>query len=101
MDCFFASVALRKYPQYKDKPVAVGHSHVGRSNVNDNMTKTRSKNSSSELSTCNYIARKHGIQKGMFLGAWPFQATLLHLTPNFVTELPFANIINWPKKNLR
>ena len=100
MDCFFASVALRKYPQYKDKPVAVGHSHVGRSNVNDNMTKTRSKNSSSELSTCNYIARKHGIQKGMFLGAWPFQATLLHLTPNFVTELPFANIINWPKKIL-
>ena len=69
MDCFFASVALRKYPQYKNKPVAVGHSHVGRSNVNDNMTKTRSKNSSSELSTCNYIARKHGIQKGMFLGA--------------------------------
>ena len=100
MDCFFASVALRKYPQYKDKPVAVGHSHVGRSNVNDNMTKTRSENSSSELSTCNYIARKHGIQKGMFLGAWPFQATLLHLTSNFVTELPFANIINWPKNFL-
>ncbi|KAL3768046.1 hypothetical protein ACHAW5_001433 [Stephanodiscus triporus] len=68
MDCFFASVALRRYPQYRDKPVAVGHSHVARTNLYENTTKTRNKNSSSELSTCNYIARKHGIRKGMFLG---------------------------------
>lgn len=66
MDCFFASVALRKYPQYVDKPVAVGHSHVDRPNTTLNTT--RMKNSSSELSTCNYIARKFGIRKGMFLG---------------------------------
>lgn len=66
MDCFFASVALRKYPQYVDKPVAVGHSHVDRPNTTLNTT--RMKNSSSELSTCNYIARKCGIRKGMFLG---------------------------------
>lgn len=66
MDCFFASVALRRYPQYADKPVAVGHSHVERTNASGNTT--RIKNSTSELSTCNYIARKHGIRKGMFLG---------------------------------
>ncbi|KAL7542910.1 hypothetical protein ACHAXR_012758 [Thalassiosira sp. AJA248-18] len=70
MDCFFASVALRKYPQYRDKPVAVGHSHIARSNAAENAatTKTYRKNSSSELSTCNYVARKYGIRKGMFLG---------------------------------
>mmetsp|Transcript_34077 Transcript_34077/g.82417 ORF Transcript_34077/g.82417 Transcript_34077/m.82417 type:complete len:1316 (-) Transcript_34077:356-4303(-) len=70
MDCFFASVALKKYPQYRSKPVAVGHSHVERSRANENAstTKKQSQNSSSELSTCNYIARKHGIRKGMFLG---------------------------------
>jgi DNA repair protein REV1 len=66
MDCFFASVALRKYPQYIDKPVAVGHTHVDRPNTTLNTS--RMKNSSSELSTCNYIARKCGIRKGMFLG---------------------------------
>ena len=71
MDCFFASVVLRKYPKYKDKPVAVGHSHIARSNnINDNAAtaNTHSKNSSSELSTCNYVARKYGVRKGMFLG---------------------------------
>jgi DNA repair protein REV1 len=82
MDCFFASVALRKYPQYTDKPVAVGHSHVGRSFPNENAAKTKSKNSSSELSTCNYIARKRGVRKGMFLGAWPYEADLLCFASN-------------------
>ncbi len=64
MDYFFAAVALRKFPQYRDNPVAIGHSHVNRSE--SNMSKTT--NSSSELSTCNYIARNYGIRKGMFLG---------------------------------
>jgi len=70
MDCFFASVALRKYPQYRNKPVAVGHAHSAKSNASEKeiSTKTYSKNSSSELSTCNYVAREHGIKKGMFLG---------------------------------
>ncbi|KAL7553046.1 hypothetical protein ACHAWF_016292 [Thalassiosira exigua] len=68
MDCFFASVALRKYPEYREKPVAVGHAHIARSNAPTITNKAQSKNSSSELSTCNYIARKYGIRKGMFLG---------------------------------
>ena len=61
MDCFFASVVLRNYPEYQDKPVAI--SHMGKDS-----THSGSKQSSSECATCNYIARKYGIKKGMFLG---------------------------------
>ena len=69
MDCFFASVVLRKYPQYKDKPVAVGHCHIVRSGSTEEVSAGNTqKNSSSELSTCNYIARNRGVRKGMFLG---------------------------------
>jgi len=55
----------QKYPEYRDKPVAVGHSHVARSKSS---ASKGTANSSSELSTCNYIARNYGIRKGMFLG---------------------------------
>ena len=74
MDCFFASVALKNFPQYKNCPVAVGHSPtVELKNADGTHSKTASpsktvNNSSSELSTCNYIARKFGVRKGMFLG---------------------------------
>lgn len=69
MDCFFASVILRKYPQYKNKPVAVGHCHIARSgNAEEVSVGKTQKDSSSELSTCNYIARNRGVRKGMFLG---------------------------------
>ena len=70
MDCFFASVVLRKYPQYRNKPVAVGHCHVARQQQQPSeiASKSSQTNSSSELSTCNYIARKSGVRKGMFLG---------------------------------
>lgn len=60
MDCFFASVVLRKYPQHRSKPVAIAHAHSNNQASNAN--------SSSELSTCNYIARQMGVTKGMFLG---------------------------------
>ena len=69
MDCFFASVALKNYPEHRNKPVAVGHSGSNKSGNDDQRSfASRSKNSSCELSTCNYIARKYGIRKGMFLG---------------------------------
>jgi DNA repair protein REV1 len=73
LDCFFASVALKNFPQYKNSPVAVGHSptvDLRNSDGNQINVPSPSKitNSSSELSTCNYIARKFGIKKGMFLG---------------------------------
>jgi len=72
MDCFFAAVALTKYPQYKDKPVAVGHAWKSDPNgVGTNGSpRARSddkKKSYSELSTCNYKAREYGVKKGMFL----------------------------------
>ena len=68
MDCFFASVAIRNYPQFKDAPVAVGHA----TNIDSNgqfkhVNNKHMTNSNSELSTCNYVARKFGVKKGMFL----------------------------------
>eukprot|EP00804_Cyclotella_cryptica_P019959 CCRYP_007848-RB/>CCRYP_007848-RB protein AED:0.23 eAED:0.23 QI:295/1/1/1/0.6/0.5/6/2116/1238 len=73
LDCFFASVALKNFPQYRKAPVAVGHSPtVDLKNADGIQIKVPSPskvtNSSSELSTCNYIARKFGVKKGMFLG---------------------------------
>ena len=56
MDCFFANVALRRYPQYRSQPVVIAHGG------------TTDKKSSSECSTCNYLARDRGIRKGMYLG---------------------------------
>lgn len=76
MDSFFASVVLRNFPQYRDKPVAISH--------NGNPTRTSSRSgtttttpagstaatvaSTSECATCNYRARAFGVKKGMFLG---------------------------------
>jgi nucleotidyltransferase/DNA polymerase involved in DNA repair len=72
MDCFFAAIAIRNHPQYIDTPVAVGH--AWRSDPNgvgvDPAPLRKSedtKKSKCELSTCNYIARKFGVKKGMFL----------------------------------
>jgi DNA repair protein REV1 len=72
MDCFFAAVALRNFPQYKNKPVAISHNGKGKDSTAD-MTASApepsvSKNSSSECATCNYKAREFGIKKGMYLG---------------------------------
>lgn len=72
MDCFFAAIAIRNNPQYKDKCVAVGH--AWRSDPNgvrgDHISPHKAddtKKSKCELSTCNYKARKFGVKKGMFL----------------------------------
>ena len=66
MDSFFASVVLRNYPEYKDKPVAI--SHNGTKEGMDCSEATSNFMSTSECATCNYVARTFGIQKGMFLG---------------------------------
>ncbi|KAJ3101526.1 deoxycytidyl transferase [Phlyctochytrium planicorne] len=57
MDCFFASVAIRDRPHLKMRPVAVCHSAGISSN-----------SSTSEIASCNYIARRAGCKNGMFLG---------------------------------
>lgn len=60
MDSFFASVVLRRYPEYTNKPVVISHC--------SNQKSSSSKFSTSECATCNYEARRYGIEKGMFLG---------------------------------
>lgn len=60
MDSFFASVVLRRYPEYTNKPVVISHC--------SNQKSPSSKFSTSECATCNYEARRYGIEKGMFLG---------------------------------
>ena len=71
MDCFFASVVLRNFPEHRDKPVVI--SHHGQRNHLEGMdaemnAASISKSSTSECATCNYKAREYGIKKGMFLG---------------------------------
>lgn len=79
MDCFFASVVLRNFPEYRDKPVAISHNGKRKGIRNDNShpsnnSATNDKDvlitttSTSECATCNYHARKFGIKKGMYLG---------------------------------
>uniref|UniRef100_M4B624 DNA repair protein REV1 n=1 Tax=Hyaloperonospora arabidopsidis (strain Emoy2) TaxID=559515 RepID=M4B624_HYAAE len=52
MDCFFVAVAVRGRPELKQLPVAVAHSgNAG----------------SSEISSCNYLARAKGVGAGMFM----------------------------------
>ncbi|CAM2910679.1 DNA polymerase IV [Vibrio rarus] len=49
MDCFFAAVEMRDFPQYQGRPLAVGGKERQRG----------------VLSTCNYEARKFGIHSAM------------------------------------
>ncbi|KAI8589965.1 hypothetical protein BDZ88DRAFT_395348, partial [Geranomyces variabilis] len=57
MDCFFASVAVRDRPDLRERPVAVAHS-----------AGTAANRSTSEIASCNYAARKHGVKNGMSMG---------------------------------
>lgn len=70
MDCFFAAVVLRNYPQHHGKPVAISHcGENARSGISRRAGEGGvSRNSTSECATCNYEARKFGVRKGMFLG---------------------------------
>ncbi|KAK9761358.1 deoxycytidyl transferase, partial [Basidiobolus ranarum] len=54
MDCFFVSVSLLDQPELIDKPVGVSHS--------------QGNHGSSDVASCNYIARKYGISNGMSIG---------------------------------
>ncbi len=49
MDCFFAAVEMRDFPQYRDVPFAVGGSSKQRG----------------VISTCNYIARQYGVRSAL------------------------------------
>lgn len=53
MDCFFAAVGLRDRPELVNAPVGICHGHGG---------------GTSDVASCNYVARKFGIRNGMHLG---------------------------------
>ncbi|KAG2198709.1 hypothetical protein INT47_005394 [Mucor saturninus] len=61
-DCFFASVGIKDRPHLRDQPVAVSHGS--------------GKESSSDIASCNYVARSFGIHNGMTIG------TAMGLCPN-------------------
>ncbi|KAK6519351.1 deoxycytidyl transferase [Arthrobotrys megalospora] len=65
-DCFFATVSAKSRPDLTGKPIGVGHSS----------------GPSSEIASCNYVARESGVKNGM----WMKQAT--ELCPNLVI-LPY------------
>ncbi|CAH0521822.1 unnamed protein product [Peronospora belbahrii] len=68
MDCFFVAVAMRgRSPELKTLPVAVAHSETA---------------GSSEISSCNYLARARGVGAGMFM------QTARELCPDLVV-LPY------------
>ncbi|KAK1149164.1 deoxycytidyl transferase [Aspergillus melleus] len=50
-DCFFAAVSTLKHPELEGKPVAVAHGS----------------GSGSEIASCNYAARTHGVKNGMWM----------------------------------
>ncbi|KAJ2482342.1 deoxycytidyl transferase [Coemansia sp. RSA 2131] len=72
-DCFFVSASLLSHPHLQGKPVAVCHSqhqqqqmqledhghsaHISEYSAN-----------SSQIASCNYIARSFGVRNGMFIG---------------------------------
>ena len=59
MDCFFVSVSLRKYPDFRGKPVGVAHAKGNKSDGTESW---------SEIASCSYEARKCGVKNGMFVG---------------------------------
>ncbi|EPS37546.1 hypothetical protein H072_8779 [Dactylellina haptotyla CBS 200.50] len=65
-DCFFASVSSKTRPDLNGKPIGVGHSA----------------GPSSEIASCNYVARESGVKNGM----WMKQAS--ELCPNLII-LPY------------
>jgi len=52
MDCFFVSVLIRGRPEKQNVPLAVAHGNTP---------------GTSEIASCNYSARAHGVKSGMWL----------------------------------
>ena len=67
LDCFFVSVLVRKRPELKLLPVCVAH---GDANGETN-----------EISSCNYAARKEGVEKGMWMEAAIKKCPALQVLP--------------------
>ena len=82
LDCFFVSVSIRDKPHLKGKPVAVTHAKAHPSTVlaTDHGTTAQSsassdcspvkhlQDSTSDVASCSYEARKAGVSNGMSVG---------------------------------
>ncbi|KAH9190447.1 hypothetical protein AeNC1_007581 [Aphanomyces euteiches] len=86
MDCFFVSVAIRNLPPvYQTLPVAVAHSGYSSHDSGEAILgkqPSNKKRGTSEISSCNYIARSKGLKAGMFM------ETAKELCPNLIV-LPY------------
>jgi DNA repair protein REV1 len=80
LDCFFVSVSIRDKPHLKGKPVAVTHAKAHSSPENATGTVAQSsassdhlpvkhlQDSTSDIASCSYEARKAGVHNGMSVG---------------------------------
>ncbi|KAJ3303551.1 deoxycytidyl transferase [Kappamyces sp. JEL0829] len=83
MDCFFASVALRHRPELRDRPVVVAHN-----------TDSGDASSTSQIASCNYVARAMGISNGMFLGpAYEITPDIVVLSYDFEAIVACTNAL--------
>ncbi|KAJ1954071.1 deoxycytidyl transferase [Linderina pennispora] len=72
-DCFFVTASLLSHPYLKGKPVVVCHSkQLQPSDSNqidaDSLQGMGHPGSTSQIASCNYVARSFGVRNGMFLG---------------------------------
>ena len=72
MDCFFVSVSLRKYPDFRGKAVGVAHAKGN---------KVDGTESWSEIASCSYEARESGVKNGMFVGPAKILCPELQIIP--------------------
>lgn len=77
VDCFFVSVSIQSMPHLKGKPVAVTHAS-NRSLPVDCTKEIHLQDSTSDIASCSYEARKYGICNGMSVG------TAIGLCPELV-----------------
>ncbi|KAJ2877394.1 deoxycytidyl transferase, partial [Coemansia asiatica] len=72
-DCFFVSASLLLHPYLKDKPVAVCHAQQQQQQQQQQQSHSNSdymegSSSTSQIASCNYVARSFGVKNGMFMG---------------------------------
>ncbi len=67
-DSFFVSVGLRDRPELRDKPIVVCHATGNAPPPSRSSTSSEAQSSTSEIASCNYVARSFDIRNGMSLG---------------------------------
>ncbi|KDN48842.1 DNA/RNA polymerase, partial [Tilletiaria anomala UBC 951] len=81
-DSFFVSVGLRDRPELNAKPVVVCHRQGQMySTDGDQRTVPVQRTSTSEIASCNYVARSFGIRNGMSLGQAHTKCAEVHSIP--------------------